>query len=364
MTRAPGSSPGTADVALAADWLHNATALIARDITERTWKSQPDLAERFGEDAKKRCLEDAHHHLGHLEAAVRAGSPQLFLAYVEWANALLSGLGMDPQDLRRNLEDLRDVVQATAPEPVVAVLVAPVVAAISEFPGMRTSAPHELDRQSPHAALAHAYLQALLAGERHEAITMVVDAAADGVPVKELYLDVFAAVQRELGRLWQANEINVATEHYCTAATQLAISQLYPRIFSSRRVGRTVVGTCVQGDSHELGIRIVTDFFEMAGWDTRYLGANTPHRFVLEVVAETDADLVAVSATLDRHVADVASLVAALRADPRTSRVPVIVGGHPFEVDQNLWQRVGADGFGLTPDDAVKRGAELVDGRK
>jgi len=83
-----------------------------------------------------------------------------------------------------------------------------------------------------------------------------------GVPVKRIYLDVFQATQYEVGRLWQLNEVGVGEEHYCTAATQLIISQLYPQIFASEKGPNTLVATCVAGDLHELGARMVTDFFE------------------------------------------------------------------------------------------------------
>ena len=47
-----------------------------------------------------------------------------------------------------------------------------------------------------------------------------------------------------------------------------------------------MVATCIGGELHEIGIRMVADFFEMEGWDTYYLGANTPAD---AVVAELSA---------------------------------------------------------------------------
>ena len=77
-------------------------------------------------------------------------------------------------------------------------------------------------------------------------------------------------------RYWQMNRLTVAQEHYCTAATQMIMSQLYPYIFEGERNGRVLVATCVAENLHEIGVRMVTDFFEMDGWDTFYLGANVP----------------------------------------------------------------------------------------
>ena len=41
------------------------------------------------------------------------------------------------------------------------------------------------------------------------------------------------------------------------------MSQLYPRILSGLRGGRKVIVSAIQGDLHEIGARMVADFFDM-----------------------------------------------------------------------------------------------------
>ena len=132
-----------------------------------------------------------------------------------------------------------------------------------------------LNVESELGDLGQRYLGLLLAGNRHEASQLVTEAVKDGAPIKTVYIEVFQNSQYEIGRLWQLNEISVAQEHFCTAATQLIISQLYPYLFSHNKTGHRLVVACTGGDLHELGVRMVADFFEMEGWDTFYLGANT-----------------------------------------------------------------------------------------
>ena len=102
--------------------------------------------------------------------------------------------------------------------------------------------------------------------------------------MKDIYLQVFQRSQYEIGRLWQMNKLTMAQEHYCSAATQLIMSLLYPRIFDTKKIGARLVAACVQGDLHEIGLRIVSDFFEIEGWDTFYLGANTPTSGILDTL--------------------------------------------------------------------------------
>lgn len=96
--------------------------------------------------------------------------------------------------------------------------------------------------------------------------------------MKSIYLEVLQPVQREIGNLWQTNEVSVAQEHYCTAATQLIMGRLYPYLHLAPRNGKRVVVACVGGELHEVGARMVADILEMEGWDSYYLGANTPTR--------------------------------------------------------------------------------------
>jgi methylmalonyl-CoA mutase cobalamin-binding domain/chain len=174
-----------------------------------------------------------------------------------------------------------------------------------------------------------------------------------------VYLNVFQPVQYEIGRLWQLNQISVAQEHYATAVTQLVMSQLYPRIFSTERSGRTLVATCVGDELHEIGVRMVADFFEMAGWDTFYLGANTPAPSVVRSVIERQADVLAVSATITLHVSAVAELIASVR-DSEASDVRVLVGGYPFNQVPDLWRQVGGDGYAADAEAAIDVAEALV----
>jgi methanogenic corrinoid protein MtbC1 len=212
---------------------------------------------------------------------------------------------------------------------------------------------------APHAGLARQYLRLLLGGERHAAGRLILDAVDSGVPVKDVYLHVFQASQREIGRLWQTNRLSVAQEHYCTAATQLIMAQLYPRIFRTEKNGRRLVATSIAGELHEIGGRIIADFFEMEGWDTYYLGADSPTPAVVQALAERKAHVLAVSATMTFHIRAVEELVAAIRASEGLRAVKIMVGGYPFNVEPELWRRVGADAYAADASEAVAAAGRL-----
>jgi len=123
------------------------------------------------------------------------------------------------------------------------------------------------------------------------------------------------------------------------------------------------VVTSVAGDLHEIGARMVADFFEMDGWDTVYLGANSPSSAVVEEMKERGAEGLALSATMTPHVSAVAELIQEVRKDPEAGSRWILVGGYPFGVDPDLWREVGADAMALDALEATGTAARLSEVR-
>jgi methanogenic corrinoid protein MtbC1 len=138
------------------------------------------------------------------------------------------------------------------------------------------------------------------------------------------------------------------------------MSQLYPQIFSTKKGAGTLVATCVAGELHEIGMRMVADFFEMDGWDTYYLGANTPTESVIRALVDRRAQVLGISATITYHVRDVEALVRAVRAAAACRNVKILVGGYPFNMAPGLWQKIGADGFARDAQGAIELAGRLV----
>lgn len=335
-------------------------AAFAEAITARHFELHPELEQRYGAVGREKCLQDAHFHLSYLAEAIDSSLPSLFADYVAWAKVMLEARGIPASDLARNLEVIRDVLREGLPAEQAWIAASYIEDGIQRLPRVPAELATHLTRDEPHAALAKNYLEELLKGRRREASRLILEAVDDGVDVRDIYLHVFQSAQREIGRLWQLNLLSVAQEHYCTAVTQLVMSQLYPRIFAGEKNGRTLVATCVSGDLHEIGVRMVSDFFEIEGWDTFYIGANAPVASVVQAVVEHKADVLAASATLTSHVRALKELVAAVRGDEECRDVKILVGGYPFNIAPELWRDVGADFCARDAREAVAIANRLV----
>lgn len=332
-------------------------APIAAAVVDRIYAERTDWGQDSYKDHHAKSVRDVEYHVRYLCEALWADDVHLFLSYVDWTTELFAGLGFSERVLPDTLRHLQDELHTRFTSPLIEAVDGFLIAAQARQCTPLHALPYIAAGQ-PFADLALDYLSLLLDARRHEAAKRVLDVVEQGARVEEIYLHVFQPVQQEIGRLWQTNRISVAQEHYATAATQFVMAQLYPYIFAAPRCGRRLVATSVGNELHELGVRMVADFFEMAGWDTYYLGANTPTPSVLRAVADYRADALGISATLTPHIAQVAELVGAARQLP--SRPVILVGGYPFNLSPSLWQQVGADGTASDAQRAVRVAEQLL----
>lgn len=329
---------------------------LALRITDAHLQRNPEFISRFGEKGRTRCLEDADFHLQYLGHALQLATPALFVAYIQWARQMLEKRGISSKDLQTNLELVREELAASMESDDASIVREYIDAALHAGPADTASFLTGGTREP----LARAYLTALLRADRRTASTLIQNAAAEGVTIRDLYLDVFQPVQREIGRLWQNNEITVAEEHYCTASTQSIMAQFYPQILATPRKGRKVVVACVGNELHEIGTRMIADFFELDGWDGIYLGANTPANALIDLVCRERPDLVALGVTMTYHLGTATEMVQRLRADDRCRDVKILAGGYVFQNHETLWQSLGVDGCARDAAEAVTLGNELV----
>jgi MerR family transcriptional regulator, light-induced transcriptional regulator len=305
---------------------------------------RPDDWKNLDETGRSKSVRDAGYNLTYLAEALAAGDPALFIDYLAWAKVLFAGLKFPADVISETLECTRQAVTALLEPQDSRAVLEYLDLGHSAVPAAPASPQSFIPPDAPLADLAGKYTHTLLQGDRRSASEMILRAAQAGTPIQEIYLNVFQRSQHEIGRLWQTNQISVAQEHFCTAATQMIMSQLYPYIFAGEKKGLRMVTTCVGGELHEIGARMVADFFEMDGWDTYFLGASVPAPDILHTLIARRAHLLAISATMTFHVSKVTELIAQLRQAGLDPRIRILVGGYPFNLSPDLWQAVGADG--------------------
>ena len=320
----------------------------------------PNLLKVYSSKYGNADMEENLRQISHLFQALEFQSPKLFYEYISWKKVLLNGRNFPEYLLLNDIEILCEVLDELMPEESKVSAMRYLTSALEIYSDLPTEIFPFLRDSCQHYELAQKYLDLLLDGKRHLASKLILNAVDKGVSVEGLYKHVFQPTQYEIGRLWQINRISVAQEHYCTAATQLIMSQLYPIIFNGVKNGLVIVMTCVGKELHEVGARIVTDFFEMEGWDTYYLGAGSPNNSIIKSVGSRHPHVLGISTTMIYGLPTIMDLIEEVRSTPELMNIKVLVGGAPFNIDSSLWKKIAADGFAENAADAVKVAHELV----
>lgn len=298
--------------------------------------------------------------LDELAAAAAVDRPGLFASQVQWAKTALAARGIETEYFRKGLESLRGVLQKELPgtaTPVTEQYLARALAAFDRAPSESASL---LSPDTEFGRLAARYLVTILEGDRRRATELMVQAAQSGHAVPDLFAHVLAPAQQEIGRMWLADEVTVAEEHFATSTTRRAMAQLANFAKFQPANGKKVLTAAVAGNQHDLGLQIVADFFEFDGWQVFYLGADMPSRGLAKAIEVFQPDLLGLSVSLSTHLHTAADAIAAVRATEPGKSLKILIGGQALSVTPDLFKELGADAYASSAAEAVAVGRSLV----
>lgn len=344
---------------ISAAMLRSTAAGLAGYAASDLLQSRPDLKQTLASQAfaswqvvLRDCLEE-------LAAALSADRPQFFAGYLGWLQSMLTARGVPPDAVPLAAACLAKVVETELPAESGTRVAGVLRQALGDLEQNPNEVSSFLKTDTPHGRLAAQFLLALLEGDRAQASRLILDAAREGAAVEDLYLQVLLPVQQEVGRMWQADEINVAEGHFATATTSGILAQLRLRVSPREGNGRTVLAAAVAGNRHDLGVQMVGDFFELAGWRVIQLGPDMPIPDLAQAVEFYQPDLLALSVALHTQLPTLAETIQAVRGGQRGAKIRILVGGRGLAEAADLAAQFGADAYAADPQAAVAWGNSL-----
>ena len=175
------------------------------------------------------------------------------------------------------------------------------------------------------------YLDALLKGDHRRCREIFEQWLESTDNLRSLYSDLVRRSLYQVGELWEHGRISVATEHMATAISETLLNLTYPRLFSVPRKNRSAVISCISGEHHRIGAKMVADLFELNGWHGYFLGANTPLNDLKTLVAEKRPDALALSASTHQNLDG--AIRAASEIHTEFPELAILMGGRAFNRD-------------------------------
>lgn len=176
------------------------------------------------------------------------------------------------------------------------------------------------------ATLSARYLQALLDADRTTAEAVLRDAIEAGLGAAAAFARIVQPAMVAVGSAWERGELEIAQEHLATGITKRTLAAVYPLLIEDAPSGGPrVVVAGPGGQLHSIGLRMVSDVLDAAGFETLYLGPDTPAEDVASAVVRYAPQLVALGVTMPLDVPELERAVVAIaEADPTVS---VMIGG-------------------------------------
>jgi MerR family transcriptional regulator, light-induced transcriptional regulator len=332
----------------AAEYAEKKTALAG--FVDRAMDAAPRIDDLIGGNPRQIMYTNHRNHADFMSNVLVLGLPDLLTRVLPWVYHTYAAHGFSydyfPRALSAWMDAVRALLSSEACESVLPV-----------YDWMRWR--HALTRAEeaalPVAATAiedgrwqpirRDYLAAVLACDTFAA-RQIAEAAVHGPDdMRGFYLQVLQPTMYEIGRRWQTGDLSVAHEHLASAIAGRVMASFYVRHLNRRPTGGRAVITASPNELHELGARMVADLLELDGWDTAFLGADTPADELIQLLRARSCDLLGVSVTMPFNLDKVAALIRSIRAVPELASLKIMIGGGAFRLAPGVKDTVQADGY-------------------
>ena len=190
-------------------------------------------------------------------------------------------------------------------------------------------------------------LSALQKEDKETALKLSIDALKnEEISVVELYEEVLTPALAHVVEEYEEIDDLIWREHVRSGIIRTIIESAYPFVLEARdnttiQDDRVIV-MCPEFEEHELGARMVADFFRIEGFDTTFVGARTPLKTVLKAIEVIKPKYLVVSVTNFFNILSVKNLIDAIKNDGNDDLV-FVLGGRAVSANPVKAENIGAD---------------------
>ncbi len=166
--------------------------------------------------------------------------------------------------------------------------------------------------------------------------------------IKELYEDVLRTALNSINSVNDKDEDDndsIWKEHIKTSIIRTVIESVYPFVIREKnkvsQLGIKVVLVCPEKEYHEIGLRMISDFFALNGYQPIFIGTNTPKDQVCIAISKTRPKYVAISVTDYYLLFEAQKMISKIKANNKD--IKIIVGGNAFKHNLNSISKIGGD---------------------
>jgi methanogenic corrinoid protein MtbC1 len=170
------------------------------------------------------------------------------------------------------------------------------------------------------------------------------------IDIVTLYTNILAPSLNNMKCNIEEGGVCIWKEHVRSSTIRTVIECCYPYVIREKNElykdvnhGKVIV-ICPSEEYHEIGARMVSDFFTLSGFETIFVGSNTPKDEFIKAIDYINPKYLAISVTNYYNLVGVKATIDKIRTSSNNKLI-ILVGGHAFKNNPEAVKKIGADRF-------------------
>lgn len=147
------------------------------------------------------------------------------------------------------------------------------------------------------------------------------------ISVVDLYEKILVRALDNLSDIESDPTHKIWAEHIQSSIVRTIIEMTHPFVLANKKPlnGRKAAIICPDGEQHELGARMISDYFVLAGITSFFVGRDTPKSEFISMINELNLDYVAISVTNYYNLSQVHKTIQLIEEEAKD--VTIVLGG-------------------------------------
>lgn len=137
------------------------------------------------------------------------------------------------------------------------------------------------------------FLNLLVSEDKENCVNFILDKLDKGeIDVVTLYTDILTLALNSMFCTEDDDDSEcIWKEHVRTSIVRTILECCYPYLIKERKAkgidrrNEKIIVVCPSEEIHEIGARMIVDYFTMLGFDAIFIGANTPREEILNAIS-------------------------------------------------------------------------------
>lgn len=188
----------------------------------------------------------------------------------------------------------------------------------------------------------------LINEDKENAVKICMDSLENkDVSVADLYEKILGPSLNVIVDVYPDEEDLIWREHVRSGIIRSIIELSYTYVLKERNEwgnynkGKVIV-MCPDFEDHELGARMVADFFTIAGYETTFIGAKTPRKTLLKAIEIISPDYVSISVTNNFNLVSTRKIIEEIKR-VSNKNIRILLGGRAFSSNPDIYKEIGGD---------------------